>query len=49
MDFVVTVVMFCVTALCKHFQYIKLNISLNNGAGSPVVPIQIQCKWPELT
>lgn len=48
MDFAVTVVMFCVNALRKHFQSIKLNISLNARLMNPVVPIQVQCKWVEL-
>lgn len=38
MDFAVTVVMFSVTVLCKHFQSTKLNINLNtcvvNAVGS---------------
>lgn len=48
MDFAVTIVMFGVTALRKHFQSIKLNISLNTGLVNPAVPIEGQCKWVEL-
>lgn len=39
MDHTVTLVMFCVTASCKHFQSTKLNISLNTGALNAVGPI----------
>lgn len=39
MDFTVAILMFCMTALCKHFQSTKLNISLNTGVVNAVDPI----------